>query len=205
MYLQIIVACFHLIQFVSAKCTGHNHNHGDPDHRKFAITNVLVWDGKKFPRSRSTVVVVDGIISDENSVGAVIVNGKGGYLMPGFIDSHVHLTDCADLKTMQKYGITTALDMGTPYDVVAKCGEHGLTDIRGSGAPGTVKESKSGLFSGFPADSFISSPEAGKLFVASRKAQGVDYIKLILDPLGPDDATIKAVCRPASLHASSTS
>ena len=197
MYLsQLLLALVPLVDIALSKCNGHHHHQpGSVQHRKTAITNVLVWDGTKFPRSRSTVVIVDGIISNENSVGAVIINGKGGFLIPGLIDSHVHLTDCAYLATLQKYGVTTALDMGTaPYEAVAKCGEHGVTDIRGSGAAGTVNGTKISFIPGFPSDSFISTPEAGRVFVASRKAEGVDYIKFFLDPLGPDDATIKAVC-----------
>ena len=193
---QLLLALLTLVDSALSKCNGHHHHQaGSVQHRKTAITNVLVWDGTKFPRSRSTVVIVDGIISNENSVGAVIINGKGGFLIPGLIDSHVHLSDCAYLATLQKYGVTTALDVGTtPYEAVAKCGEHGVTDIRGSGAAGTVNGTNNSFNPGVPSDSFIPTPEAGRAFVASRKAEGVDYIKLFLDQLGPDDATIKAVC-----------
>ncbi|KAH7398027.1 putative hydrolase [Cadophora sp. MPI-SDFR-AT-0126] len=196
---QLVLAFLPLFDIASSKCNGHHHHQGGPvAHRKTAITNVLVWDGTKFPRSRGTVVIVDGVISNENSVGAVIINGKGGFLIPGLIDSHVHLTDCAYLSMLQKHGVTTALDMGTaPYDAVMKCGEHGVTDIRGSGAVGTVNGTKISLIPGLPADSFIATPEAGQAFVAAKKAEGVDYIKLFLDPLGPDDATIKAVVKAA--------
>ncbi|KAH9214571.1 hypothetical protein DL95DRAFT_365727 [Leptodontidium sp. 2 PMI_412] len=199
MYLHILIALFPLIQIALSGCRGHHHHHaGTVAHRKTAITNVLVWDGRKFPKARSTVVIVDGMISDSNSVGAVIMNGKGGYLIPGLIDSNVRLTDCAYLSTLQKYGVTTALDMGTyPYDAVMKCGEHGVTDVQGSGTVGTVSGTKIGRLPGFPIDSFIPTPEAGRAFVAARMAEGVDYIKLFLDPLGPDDATIKAIVKAA--------
>lgn len=196
-YLQVLLAFLSLFQIVSSGCRGHHHHHaGSVQHRKTAITNVLVWDGHKFPRARSTVVIFDGLISNSNSVGAVIINGKGGYLIPGLIDSNVRLTDCAQLSELQKHGVTTALDMGThPYGAVMKCGEHGVTDIQGSGAVGTVEGTEIGRMPGFPVDSLIPTPEAGKAFVASRIAEGVDYIKVFLDPLGPDDATIKAVCQ----------
>ena len=134
-------------------------------------------------------------LSNANSIGAVVVNGKGGYLIPGLIDSHVHLTDCAYLSTLQKYGVTTALDMGTyPYDTMMNCHDHGVTDVRGSGAAGTVNGTRISLIPGFPTVSFILTPDAGKAFVAARRAGDVDHIKLFLDPLGPDDATIEAGC-----------
>ncbi|PVH68747.1 amidohydrolase, partial [Cadophora sp. DSE1049] len=197
MFFQAILAGISLLQITSA-CGVPDIYDRSAALRKLAITNVLVWDGNKFPKTRSTVVIVGGIISNANSIGAVVVNGKGGYLIPGLIDSHVHLTDCKYLSTLQNYGVTTALDMGTsPYDPMMNCHDHGLTDIRGSGAAGTVNGTRISLIPGFPTDSFIPTPEAGKAFVAARRAVEVDYIKLFLDPLGPDDATIKAVVKAA--------
>ncbi|KAK0107461.1 hypothetical protein ONS96_003274 [Cadophora gregata f. sp. sojae] len=197
MLLQTVIAGFSVLQTISA-CGVPEIYDRSAALQKLAITNVRVWDGNKFPRAASTVVIVGGIISNANSIGAVKVNGKGGFLIPGLIDSHVHLTDCSYLSTLQTYGVTTALDMGTyPYDPVMNCHDHGLTDVRGSGAAGTVNGTRIGLIPGFPTDSFIPTPEAGRKFVAARKAVEVDYIKLFLDPLGPDDATIKAVVNAA--------
>ncbi|CZS89185.1 hypothetical protein WAI453_010360 [Rhynchosporium graminicola] len=200
MYLQTLLTSFALFQIVSSGCSGHNHHIGPQAHYKTAITNVLIWDGKKFGRQRSTVIIIDGVIADSTPVGASVINGNGGFLIPGLIDSHVQLTDCKQLLELQKLGITTALDLGThPYNAVAKCGEHGLTDIRGSGAAGIVREAKPGLISGYAAESLLSSPEAGEAFVASRVAEEIDHILLSLDPLGSrsNDATIKAVVNAA--------
>ncbi|KAK2685421.1 hypothetical protein QWA68_015617 [Fusarium oxysporum] len=162
--------------------------------RKTAITNVHVFDGNGFG-PLSTVVISGNVISNANFFGADVVDGGGGYLLPGFIDTHCHVTSCSYLDTMLKYGITTALDMGTfPYSTLAACKMSGKTDVRGTGAAGTVDGTALSRAPGFPPESFIDSPEAARKFVDARVAEGADYIKLFLDPLGPDlESLIAAV------------
>jgi imidazolonepropionase-like amidohydrolase len=63
----------------------------------------------------------------------------------------------------------------------------------GLGAAGTVNGMTISHIPGFPSDSFIPNATAGRKFVADRVAQGVDYIKVILDPLGPDNETLAAI------------
>jgi hypothetical protein len=119
--------------------------------------------------------LVGGIISNANPAGATTIDAKGGYLM-------------------RQYGVTTALDMGTyPYSSVTACRVAGLTDVYGPGAAGTVNRTTISHLPGFPSDSFIPNVAAGQKFVADRVAQGVDYIKVILDPLGPDNETLAAI------------
>lgn len=161
---------------------------------KTAIINVHVFDGMKFGPS-GTIVVLNGRISNANPSGAKIVDGKGGYLIPGLIDAHCHITSCSYLNSMRKYGVTTALDMGTfPYSAVSSCRKSGVTDIRGSGAAATVNGTTISRIPGFPTDSFASDPAAGQKFVADRDGEGADYIKIFLDvKLGPDKATLAAI------------
>ncbi|CAM1508025.1 Fc.00g048730.m01.CDS01 [Cosmosporella sp. VM-42] len=179
-----------LLSSVAAACGMPRDLRGVP--RKTAITNVHIFDGKAFG-PLSTVVISGNVISNANSFGADLVDGGGGYLLPGLIDSHVHVTSCSYLKTLLKYGITTALDMGTyPYSSLAACKMSGLTDVRGTGAAGTVNGTALSLTPGFPPESFIDSPDAARKFVNARVTEGADYIKLFLDPLGPDPASLKA-------------
>ncbi|KFZ20352.1 hypothetical protein V502_03223 [Pseudogymnoascus sp. VKM F-4520 (FW-2644)] len=164
---------------------------------KSAITNVHVFDGTKFGQP-TTVVMVGGIITNANAFGATVVNGNRGYLIPGLIDAHCHITSCSYLTTMRQYGVTTALDMGSfPYSAVSACKASGVTDILGSGAAGTVNGTSISHIPGFPSDSFIPDPASAQKFVADRVAEGADYIKVFLDPLGPDEATLAAVTKAA--------
>ena len=163
-----------------------------------AIQNVHVWNGKGFPSTTSTVVLSGGIITNANPAGATVVNGNGGYLLPGFIDSHCHIQECSYLTPMRQYGVTTALDMGSfPYSGLVACRASGVTDVRGPGGLGTVNGTTAAGLPGYPTDGLIPNPTAGEKFVADRVAQGVDYIKLFLDVLGPTDDTIKAVTSAA--------
>lgn len=147
-----------------------------------AIINANVWNGSGFAQNK-TVVLLGGIISHANPYGAIVVDAKGGFLLPGLIDTHCHNQSCSYLNAMRQYDVTTALDMGTfPYSAVTACRAVGLTDIYGSGAAATVNGTTISHFSGLPSDSFVPDAIAARKFVADREAQGVDYIKVILDP-----------------------
>jgi imidazolonepropionase-like amidohydrolase len=164
---------------------------------KTAIINANVWNGSGFTLNK-TVVLIGGIITNAPSAGATTVDAKGGYLIPGLIDTHCHIQSCSYLTAMRQYGVTTALDMGTyPYSSVTACRASGVTDVYGPGAGGTVNGTLFSHLPEFPSDSLIPNPAAGRKFVADRVAQGVDYIKILLDPLGPDDETIAAVVQAA--------
>lgn len=80
---------------------------------KTAIMNVHIWEGNKFSHAATTVVFINGRLALASPVGATIIDGKGGYLVPGFIDAHCHITSCSYLDLMRQYGVTTALDMGS--------------------------------------------------------------------------------------------
>lgn len=165
---------------------------------KTAITNVYVWDGNKFPETKSTVIFINGRLANAPILGAQVIDGKGGYLLPGFIDAHCHITSCSYLDAMRQYGVTTALDMGTyPPSSVNACKAAGVTDTRTSGAAATVNGTLISQIAGFPADSFVPNPAAGRQFVKNRIAQGADYIKVFLDPLGPDVETLTAIVQAA--------
>lgn len=165
---------------------------------KTAITNVHIWEGDRFSERPSTVVFINGRLAWATPFGATIVDGKGGYLLPGFIDAHCHITSCSFLDAMREYGITTALDMGSyPVSSVHACRSEGGTDIRTPGALATVNGTLISEIPDLPADSLIPNPAAGRQFVANRVAQGADYIKVFLDPLGPDEETVAAVVEAA--------
>jgi imidazolonepropionase-like amidohydrolase len=163
-----------------------------------AIENVYVWNGNGFPSTTSTVVVSGDIITNANPQGATVIDGNGGYLLPGFIDAHCHIQECSYLTPMRQYGITTALDMGSfPYSALVACRAPGVTDVRGPGGLGTVNGTDATLIPGYPKDGLIPNVTAAEKFVMDRVEQGVDYIKLFLDILGPTDQVIQAVVETA--------
>ena len=80
-----------------------------------AITNVRVFDGERLGEP-TTVVIDDGMISAGTSTDgarrADVVDGGGGTLLPGLIDTHVHADKLPHLEVSASWGVTTMLDMG---------------------------------------------------------------------------------------------
>ncbi len=168
-----------------------------------AITNVNVFDGNALTDER-TVVIENGVISEATTAERT-VNGQHGTLLPGFIDSHVHLLSLAQLEHGTQWGVTTMLDMGSPTMTLTDSLRHrqGVADIRGSGntasAPGGIQTTRMGM----PASSAVTGPDDADRFVAERVLEGADYIKVIVeDPrkMGTaalDVATIAALVKAA--------
>ncbi len=103
-----------------------------------AIQNAQIFDGEEKIEA-STVVIEDGIVV---SVGgpipkhAVLVDAKGGTLLPGLIDAHVH-TSVEGLRDALKFGVTTELEMmggftGKGRETQLK-GIEGIADVRSAG------------------------------------------------------------------------
>jgi hypothetical protein len=84
---------------------------GIPVGAKTALTNVRVFDGTGL-RPPGTVVIDGGLIGTDPG-GGQVVDGRGGVLLPGLIDAHVHLSGVETLERLSAFGVTTALDMGT--------------------------------------------------------------------------------------------
>jgi hypothetical protein len=91
----------------------------------FQNVNVVPMDREHILRDH-VVVVRNGFISDVAPRGrvqiprdAVRIDGRGGYLVPGLADYHVHLRLPTDVGAYIAYGVTTLADMGGPDRVRA--------------------------------------------------------------------------------------
>ncbi|MCL2912801.1 amidohydrolase family protein [Shewanella corallii] len=90
----------------------------DFSHSRYAVTNSHIWgsDAHHF-QSGLAVIIDDGEIADivpEDSLSAdiTVVDGQGGYLVPGFTDSHVHLWQSKnDLLLYLANGVTQVREM----------------------------------------------------------------------------------------------
>ena len=165
--------------------------------RKIAISNVRVFDGQDIG-TPTTVIVEKGIIS-QDADGAEIVDGRGGILLPGFIDAHIHLNTQHELRVMAKHGITTALDMATwpPSKINDLRGFGSVTDFRSPGVLATSPGSIHSIVLPIPRKDLVSTPEDGVTFVQDRVAEGADYIKMVVDIPGPDQATLNSIVAEA--------
>jgi imidazolonepropionase-like amidohydrolase len=168
-----------------------------------AITQVKVFDGNTLTDER-TVVIENGVISEATTAERT-VDGQHGTLLPGFIDSHVHLRSVAELERGTQWGCTTMLDMAAQSMATTDALRHrtGLADIRGAGNPASAPGGMQTTRMGFPTSSEVTGPTDASRFVAERVAEGADYIKVIVeDParMGPaalDVATITALVEAA--------
>ncbi|HEV2634615.1 MAG TPA: amidohydrolase family protein [Actinocrinis sp.] len=163
------------------------------------IENVRIFDGASVTSETRTVVLSDGLISDEGADEAAgtdvadRVDGAGGVLLPGLIDAHVHIDTRTDLEKCVRAGITTVVDMAT-RDLQSLDKLRNLPGLPGlvraglpASAPGGVHTKKMG----FDRSTAVDGPEDADRFVADRVQDGCDFIKLIVeDPKMPGTAAL---------------
>jgi len=131
-------------------------------------------------------------VGGEVPAGATVIDGHGGTLMPGLIDSHVH-TDLNGLRDALSFGVTTELEMNghwTPKKRKKIAERSDIADLRSPGMgltpPGghpTEYMSSSNnllirLFYRYPT---VSTPDEAVKFVDKQIAQGADYIKIFIE------------------------
>jgi imidazolonepropionase-like amidohydrolase len=159
------------------------------------IRNVRVFDGERV-LDRRDVMISNGVISAVSASrltvprGATVVDGTGRTLLPGLIDSHVHLSDsvAADLRQALSLGVTTVLDMwngGPRYEVIKTLRSADSPDmaaVRTAGIGATVPGGHPTQMGGPPFPTISDSADADA-FVSARIAEGSDYIKIIFDDL----------------------
>lgn len=156
-----------------------------------------------------SIIVRDGLIDYTGELADYsapiptrTIDGAGLTAIPGLIDSHTHSYGPA-LEDALRFGVTTSLDMFTSPD--------GLNDTR-QAREDMAPTRHSDLFSagmlatspgghgtqfGVPIET-LTAPEQATSWVAARKAEGSDYVKLVYIPGATrisslDEATAKAV------------
>ncbi len=163
-----------------------------------AITNVRVFDGARLGEP-ATVVVEDAMISACAPAGgprdADIVDGGGGTLLPGLIDTHVHVGTVAQLEASASWGVTTLLDMGNkdPASLAALGKGPGHPAVKSAGNPASAPGSVFVAKMGFSVSTTVTGPGDAARFVAERVAEGSDWIKILVeDPKIPGTRALGA-------------
>jgi imidazolonepropionase-like amidohydrolase len=164
------------------------------------FADVRVFDGERLIDGMHDVVLDSGLIAAVVPAGtadmqrASIYQGHGAMLLPGLIDAHVHLRGIGDLEDLARWGVTTALDMGSwPPALITELKSAGSADVRSTGAGALGPGSPQARIPGRPADSIVVTPEDGRRFVATRVAEGMDYIKVIVEAPGRGGLDLLAV------------
>ncbi len=169
------------------------------DGSKTVLTRARVFDGQRL-REPDTVVI-DGEMIAIDPEGGRVIDCDGAVLLPGLIDAHVHLYGREDLEQLSAFGVTTALDMGTPWAVVNELrGLRGVTDIRSPGKPACAPGSAHARMLDAPPEAQVAGPDQAAGFVSDWISHGADYIKIILARDGLDQPTLNAIVAAAHEH-----
>ena len=158
----------------------------------FVNINVIPMDSERVLEDQ-TVIVRDGVIemignSKQVQVpdDALIVDGKGKYLMPGLVDMHVHVQDENELLLLVANGVTGVrntwgntgkmLRFGFPDQLVLRNQiEQGALFGPTIYTAGPVME---GSPSFHPLAEVFDTPEAARESVRWQASQGYDFIKV---------------------------
>ncbi|PVI00602.1 PLP-dependent transferase [Periconia macrospinosa] len=161
---------------------------------KTALKNIRVFNGWGFSEPNTVAIDGDRITFDARHADHII-DGEGGFLLPGLIDSHVHLTQLDSLEVLSSYGITSVLNMGcNNYTLCAALREQvGLTSFFTAGEGAIAPNSTHAKV--FGATGFVHSPSQAPEFVANVFGNGSDYIKLIAQSDGFNQATHDALVK----------
>ena len=152
----------------------------------FSVMNAKIFDGHRTIPSTS-IRVEDGLIAELGSLRLSesdpgVIDARGGTLLPGLIDAHVHLLP-GSLRQAATFGVTTLIDQFSKPDLTASEAISrtlpGHADFRtcsiGATAPGGHPTM---AYSPFP---YLESPSGAHQFVADRVSEGATHIKVFYE------------------------
>jgi len=164
--------------------------------RVMVFQHANVIDGVlREPLRDVSVTIANGKIAgirkrlDRVPAGAQVIDLKGKWLLPGYIDSHVHVGDFESAQRALRFGVTTVRTMGGSFMDVEIRDAHrkGRTDIPEVLAGG--RQVRPGVIDAewfvkdFPELADMKSPLSGtenlRRLVRAYAAKGVDHIKVL--------------------------
>ncbi|KAI1418163.1 putative hydrolase [Hypoxylon sp. FL1857] len=178
------------------------------------IKHVRVFDGEAISGPKTVVIEGssigdDALADDPDPSATAMVDGTGCTLLPGLIDCHVHIRDEAQLAACATYGVTTVCDMACmPLEKYQKLrAAKGPTTWLSSSLPAYEENSRHGKlfkFTGITPDHAVHNTDEAVKFVQDRIDEGVDYIKVIADAPGHDQAVLNKIQGEAQKHGKMT-
>lgn len=138
-------------------------------------------------------VVIEGAVIGTDAAGALDVE-VGGWLIPGLIDTHVHVIGADTLATFAAFGVTTVLDMANPISLTTPLrGLPGVADLRAVGVAATHPASMHAQRMKAGPIVLVAEPGDADAWVAARVDEGADYIKIVIDLPGFEQQTVDAL------------
>lgn len=159
--------------------------------QRFVIVDARVFDGEQL-HPRASVQVADGRIEAFGPTltvppGYVRIDGRGHTLLPGLIDAHTHTWGEARRDAL-RFGVTTLLDMFSDHrQLAAARAQRASLDATNEAdlwSAGTLATAAGGHGTQFGvAVPTLATPAEAAPWVAARKAEGSDWIKLVREDL----------------------
>lgn len=150
------------------------------------------------PERTYDVVLDNGVIGAIEPAGSTridsdVVAGQGRTLLPGLIDTHVHLLDPSEMRAAAQAGMTTVVELGTyPDELITQLrAEKGVCDLLSAGSAASAPGSTQIAVMGFPPESGVSSPDDAERYLTWRTAADADLIKIIIED--PDATEVPAL------------
>lgn len=163
---------------------------------------VRVFDGEHFRGNRTDVAVLLGRIAaveDALSLtGPDVAVVKGGWLFPGLVDAHVHLS-FSDAGRVLGGGITGVLDLGAPLAYAFSA----HPPLRFAAAGPLITARRGYPTTSWGADGYgveVDGPTQARDGVALLASSGAAVIKVAIEPVGGpmlDPETLRAVVEAA--------
>lgn len=159
-----------------------------------ALRNVRILDPSDACLGDPVDVVFDALITEirpaeDGPVGPEEIDGAGRALVPGLIDTHVHLGELQAMVEAARAGITTVVDLGTTPDslIHEQKAAEGIPSILSAGAAACAPGGSQIVRMGFPESGGVDSPEDAARYLELRVEAGSDLIKIIIeDPEATD-------------------
>jgi imidazolonepropionase-like amidohydrolase len=155
---------------------------------RLVFKDIRVFDGRKIIPLTTVVIEGSKIVAVGTNVavpaGAEIIDGRNMTLLPGLIDSHVHIFSPGELRRSLMFGVTTVMDMMTMVGFMrpikarqAATGTPDMADLFSAGLAATVPGGHGTEYGG-DVPTLTKADEVSD-FVAKRKAEGSDYLKIM--------------------------
>jgi imidazolonepropionase-like amidohydrolase len=166
-----------------------------------AIRGATLIDGTGLPARPNSLVVISGerIVSVGPATpealaalpaGTRVEDASGKWIVPGFVDAHVHAESDADLKQMLRWGVTSARLMAEDVEAATRLAgaTKERTDVPEVFPAAPIFTAKGGWWDQGQApdpnlDRFPNSPERARASVRRAMALGSAEIKLMLDDM----------------------
>lgn len=172
---------------------------------KIAIDNVRVFNGHGL--DPLSTVVIDGDVIGTDPTGATKhIDGNGGVLLPGLIDSHCHPGSLSNVQALTSYGVTTAFMMAcySREQCASLQGHHGLVDLHGASAaasaPGSVHGNLALGMGADPSSLVYNTTDAARWVDQQMEEIKPEFIKIVAETPGLSQATLDALVSKAKTY-----